>query len=44
MKKQKEKIEIHNQKIFEIGKEFTIGDLAIKSFPIPHDAANPCRI
>ena len=44
MPKQKEKIELHNQKIFEIGKEFTIGDLAIKSFPIPHDAANPCRI
>jgi len=43
MPKQKEKIELHNQKIFEIGKEFKIGDLAINSFSIPHDAANPCR-
>jgi len=42
MPKQKEKIELHNQKIFEIGKEFKIGDLAIHSFSIPHDAANPC--
>jgi phosphoribosyl 1,2-cyclic phosphodiesterase len=42
MPKQKEKIEVHNQKIFEIGKEFTIGDLAIRPFSIPHDAANPC--
>ena len=40
--KQKEKIEIHNQKIFEIGKEFKIGDLAINTFSTPHDAANPC--
>lgn len=39
---QKEKIETHNQKIFEIGKEFKIGDLAINSFSIPHDAVNPC--
>ena len=44
MPKQKEKIELHNQKIFEIGKEFTINDLAINPFSIPHDAANPCRI
>ena len=44
MPKQKEKIEIKNQNIFEIGKEFKIGDLAINSFSIPHDAANPCRI
>lgn len=42
MPKQKEKIELHNQKIFEVGKEFNIGDLAINSFSIPHDAANPC--
>ena len=42
MPKQKEKIELHNQKIFEIGKEFKVGDLAIHSFSIPHDAANPC--
>ena len=44
MPKQKEKIELHNQNLFEIGKEFKIGDLAINSFSIPHDAANPCRI
>ena len=44
MPKQKEKIEYHNQKLFEIGKEFKIGDLAINPFSIPHDAANPCRI
>ena len=40
--KQKEKIEPYNQKIFEIGKEFKIGDLAINSFSTPHDAVNPC--
>ncbi len=39
---QKEKIEAYNQKIFEIGKEFKIGDLAINSFSTPHDAVNPC--
>ena len=42
MPKQKDKISLYNQKIIEIGKEFTIGDLAINSFSIPHDAANPC--
>ncbi len=42
MPKQKEKISENNQKLFEIGKEFTIGDLAIHPFSIPHDAANPC--
>ena len=42
MPNQKGKISSHNQKIFEIGKEFSIGDLAINSFSIPHDAANPC--
>lgn len=42
MPKQKEKISLENQKLFEIGKEFSIGDLAIKPFSIPHDAANPC--
>ncbi len=42
MPKQKEKISLENQKIFEIGKEFTIGDLSICPFSIPHDAANPC--
>ena len=42
MPKQKEKIALYNQNLFEIGKEFTIGDLAINAFSIPHDAANPC--
>lgn len=42
MPKQKEKISLNNQKIFEVGKEFSIGNLAIKPFSIPHDAANPC--
>lgn len=42
MPKQKEKISIENQKLFEIGNEFNIGDLAIYPFSIPHDAANPC--
>lgn len=42
MPKQKEKISLENQKLFNIGKEFSIGDLAIKPFSIPHDAANPC--
>jgi len=42
MPKQKEKISQENQKLFEIGKEFKIGDLAINPFSIPHDAANPC--
>lgn len=42
MPKQTEKISINNQKTFEIGKEFTIGDLAIKAFSTPHDAVNPC--
>ena len=42
MPKQKEKIDIKNQKLFTIGKEFKIGDLCINAFSIPHDAANPC--
>ena len=42
MPKQKEKIALYNQNLFEIGKEFTIGDLAINAFSIPHDAANAC--
>lgn len=42
MPKQRDKISTENQKIFEIDKEFKIGDLAIKAFSIPHDAANPC--
>ena len=42
MPKQKEKIDLKNQKLFNIGKEFKIGDLCINSFSIPHDAVNPC--
>lgn len=42
MPKQKEKIDIKNQKLFCIGDEIKIGDLCINSFKIPHDAANPC--
>ena len=42
MPKQKEKIDIKNQKLFCIGEEFKIGDLSINPFSIPHDAANPC--
>ena len=44
MPKQKEKIELYNPKIFEVGEKFQIGNLEIKPFSIPHDAANPCRI
>ena len=42
MPKQKEKLEnckIHN---IAIGENFEINDLKIKSYNIPHDAANPC--
>jgi phosphoribosyl 1,2-cyclic phosphodiesterase len=42
MSKQKEKIKEENQNFFQNSKEFTIGDLRIKPFDIPHDAANPC--
>lgn len=42
MPKQKEKIAEKNIHNFTIEEKFEIGDLAIKSFSIPHDAANPC--
>lgn len=42
MKTQTEKISNINKKIFEIGSEFKIGSLNIKSFSTPHDAINPC--
>ena len=42
MPKQKEKISEHNIKKFKIEEKFEIGDLQIKPFSIPHDAANPC--
>ncbi len=44
MPKQKEKLESCNANInnFEVGDHFEINNLKIKSFAIPHDAANPC--
>ncbi len=42
MPKQRDKIESSNIKTFKISDKFSIGDLAIKPFSIPHDAANPC--
>ncbi len=42
MPKQKEKISEKNIKNFIIEEKFEIGDLKIKPFSIPHDAANPC--
>ena len=42
MPKQIEKIPEKNIKKFTIEEKFEIGDLQIKPFSIPHDAANPC--
>ena len=42
MPKQKEKISEKNIKNIKIEEKFEIGDLQIKPFSIPHDAANPC--
>ena len=42
MPKQKEKISVNNIKNFKIEEKFEIGDMKIKPFSIPHDAANPC--
>ncbi len=42
MPTQKEKIPEENIKKFKVGEKFEIGDMKIKSFSIPHDAANPC--
>lgn len=41
MQKQREKIAESNIKIFDFNK-FSIGDIEIVPFSIPHDAANPC--
>lgn len=41
MKTQKEKMLEENVKYFTF-EEFNIGDLTIRPFSIPHDAANPC--
>lgn len=42
MPKQKEKISEKNIRNIKIEEKFEIGDLQIKPFAIPHDAANPC--
>lgn len=42
MPKQRDKIDSNNIKTFKISDKFSIGDLEIKPFSIPHDAANPC--
>ncbi len=33
---------IYNRQTFEVGKTFSMGDLKIEPFPIPHDAISPC--
>lgn len=42
MPKQKEKINLDNQNFYKSSENFTIGDLTIHPFSIPHDAADPC--
>ena len=42
MTNQKEKIASDNIKTFNTKNDFKIGDLHIKPFSIPHDAADPC--
>ena len=42
MSKQTEKISSENIKKFNIDEKFSIKDIEINSFSIPHDAANPC--
>ena len=42
MPKQRDKISDKNINIFKLSDKFEIGDLIIKPFSIPHDAANPC--
>ena len=42
MPKQRDKINTNQIKTFQISDHFSIGDLEIKPFSIPHDAANPC--
>ncbi len=42
MPKQRDKIESNQIKTFKVSDKFSIGDLTIKPFSIPHDAANPC--
>lgn len=42
MPKQKEKLPEKDIHFFKIEEKFEIGDLRVKPFSIPHDAANPC--
>lgn len=42
MPKQKDKIDDNNIKFFKVKEKFSIGDIDVSSFSIPHDAANPC--
>lgn len=42
MPKQTEKIAEFNKKNININEKFSINDINIIPFPIPHDAANPC--
>ena len=42
MPKQRDKIDSNNIKTFKVFDKFSIKDLEIKPFSIPHDAANPC--
>lgn len=42
MPKQKDKIDCDNIKTFKVSDSFWIGDVKVKPFSIPHDAANPC--
>ena len=42
MPKQRDKIADNNIRTFKVSDKFSIGDLDIKSFSIPHDATNPC--
>ena len=42
MPKQRDKISEKNIKTFKVTDKFSVGDLDIKPFYIPHDAANPC--
>ena len=42
MPKQRDKINANYIKTFKVTDKFSIGDLDIKPFSIPHDEANPC--
>ena len=42
MPKQRDKLSSKNINLFKVKEKFSIGDLDIDSFSIPHDAANPC--